>query len=118
VATEDRQDALEALAMIRARRMRALDRLRQLGLLHWTRRLVRDAASGWRCEQTSSAYVLTPERGTPAFACDLQTARAVKLVSSKKTAHEVPRAAPEARQAALEALAMVAARRMRALGLA
>ena len=37
----------------------ALDRLRACGFLTWTRRLVRDAKSGWRCEQTSNAYLLT-----------------------------------------------------------
>jgi hypothetical protein len=34
---------------------RAVAQLRQFGFLDWTRRLVRTA---WRCEQTSSAYVL------------------------------------------------------------
>jgi hypothetical protein len=91
---------------------RALERLRRLGLLSWQRRLVRDAASGWRCEQTSSAYVLTPA------ACDPQIAGAVQVHLKKKEAHEVERVGPEARQAAMEALAAVAARRMRTLGLA
>jgi hypothetical protein len=35
---------------------RALAQLRAFGFLDWTRRLIRTA---WRCEQTSSAYVLT-----------------------------------------------------------
>jgi DNA-binding transcriptional MocR family regulator len=112
---------LAALARVHvATVQRALERLRSLGLLAWQRRLVRDAASGWRCEQTSSAYVLTPEAplalGVPA--CDLQIARAVQVSLKKKDAHEGTRVAPEAHQRALEALAAIAARRMRALGLA
>jgi hypothetical protein len=91
---------------------RQLERLRRLGLLFWQRRLVRDAASGWRCEQTSSAYVLTPS------ACDPQIAGAVQVHLKKKEAREMERVAPEVRQAAMEALAAIAARRMRALGLA
>lgn len=111
---------LAALAAVHvATVQRALDRLWSLGLLRWTRRLVRDAASGWRAEQTSNAYWLTPERETPAFACDLQTARAVKLVKKRKAAvDEVRRAAPEDRDAATRALATIAARRMAKLGLA
>ena len=35
-----------------------LARLRALGFLTWTRRLVRDAATAWRAEQTSNAYAL------------------------------------------------------------
>ena len=38
---------------------RALARLCELGFIRWTRRLVRDAASAWRTEQTTNAYVLT-----------------------------------------------------------
>ena len=37
---------------------RALARLRECGFLTWTRRLIRDPRTGWRCEQTSNAYVL------------------------------------------------------------
>ena len=48
---------------------RAIDRLHALGLLFWQRRLVRDETTGWRTEQASNAYVLTPS------ACDLQIAR-------------------------------------------
>ena len=65
---------LAALATVSvATVQRALDRLRQLGLLFWQRRLVRDEATGWRCEQTSNAYVLTPA------ACDMQPARPVQI---------------------------------------
>jgi hypothetical protein len=90
---------------------RALDRLRSLGLLFWQRRLVRDEATGWRCEQTSSAYVLTPA------ACDLQIARPVQVSLKRKEAREVERVAAEVRQAAQAVLDAVRARRMRVLGL-
>jgi hypothetical protein len=73
---------------------------------------VRDAATGRRCEQTSSAYVLTPS------ACDPQSAGPVQVHLKKKAAHEKAQVAPEARQAAMETLAAIAAKRMRALGLA
>ena len=36
---------------------RAITSMRDLGLLRWERRLVRN---GWRCEQTSNAYELVP----------------------------------------------------------
>ena len=38
--------------------VRALAQLKELGFVTWTRRLVRDAASGWQCRQTSNAYQL------------------------------------------------------------
>jgi hypothetical protein len=94
---------------------RQLDRMRALGLLFWQRRLVRDEATGWRCEQTSNAYVLLPS------ACDPQIAGPVQLVLKKKEQKdriEAEQVAPEVRQAALEGLAAIARRRMRALGLA
>lgn len=57
---------------------RALERLRLCGFLDWTRRLVRSAATGWRCEQTSNAYVLRVP------ACEAHFARPVPLVRIKK----------------------------------
>ena len=57
---------------------RALGRLRALGLVQWTLRLVRDAASSWRCEQASSAYVLVPSP------CGAQAAPQVGLIDKKK----------------------------------
>jgi len=93
--------------------MRALARLRSLGLLRWQCRLVR---TRWRAEQTSNAYVLTP--ATASGACDLQTAGAVNIDLKKKEAQEAERVAPEVRQAARETLAAIAARRMRLLGFA
>lgn len=38
---------------------RALAALAGCGLLRWARRLARDAASGWRCEQVSNGYALS-----------------------------------------------------------
>jgi hypothetical protein len=37
---------------------RALERLQEIGLVRWTRRLVR---AGWRAEQASNAYELVPD---------------------------------------------------------
>ncbi len=37
---------------------RALQRLRELGLVQWVRRLVRGSDTGWRAAQTSNAYCL------------------------------------------------------------
>ena len=44
-----------------------INRLRELGLLRWERRIMRN---GWRAEQTSNAYELLPD-GTPlVIPCD------------------------------------------------
>lgn len=91
---------------------RALERLRGLGLLLWQRRLRRDAATGWRCEQTSSSYVLTPA------ACDPQIAAPVQIGLIKKASNKAERARPEAQMAAQQALEAVRMRRMRQLRLA
>jgi hypothetical protein len=92
---------------------RALSRLRELGLVHWVRRLVRE---GWRCEQASNAYTLMTA-GNPVFSCDAQSARAIRLVMSKKTAREAEPTAPAVHQAAQAMLDAVRVRRLRALGL-
>jgi hypothetical protein len=103
---------LAALAAVHvATVQRALDRLRELGLLSWQRRLVRD---GWQSHQTSNAYVLTPA----AVSHDMQIARPVKVDLKKKDRIEAERTAPEVRESAMTALAAIAVRRMRALGLA
>jgi hypothetical protein len=105
--------SLAALARVHvATVQRALDRLRELGLLSWQRRLVR---CGWRTEQTSNSYVLTPAATLPA--CDLQIARPVNVSLKKKGRIEAERGAPEVRESALTALATIAARRLRALRL-
>jgi hypothetical protein len=56
---------------------RALARLRELGFLAWTRRLARDAATHWRVEQVSNAYVLR-------VPTDMQFAGAAILIGSKR----------------------------------
>jgi DNA-binding transcriptional MocR family regulator len=50
---------------------RACAKLKDLGLLRWTQRLIRN---GWRAEQTSNAYELVPTAELPVPACDRQTA--------------------------------------------
>jgi len=57
---------------------RGLERLRLCGFLDWTRRLIRSAATGWRCEQTSNAYVLRLPT------CEAHFARPVPLIRFKK----------------------------------
>ena len=57
---------------------RALAQLKAFGFLDWTRRLVRGASTGWRCEQTSNAYVLHVPT------CDAHFARAVRSVEKEK----------------------------------
>lgn len=58
----------------------ALKRLRECGFVKWTRRLVRNAATGWRAEQTSNAYVLLVP------SCDSGFQRQVPLFRFKKAA--------------------------------
>lgn len=89
---------------------RALDRLRGLGLLFWQRRLVRDETTGWRCEQTSNAYALTPT--TTVSACDPQLAGAVEISLRKKEACKQTPTASAVQMAAQSALAAIAARRI------
>ena len=60
-----------------------LARLRRLGFLAWTRRLVRDAATGWRAEQTSNAYALRVP-GPAAVACEFGKQPGVVLRLFKK----------------------------------
>jgi hypothetical protein len=103
-------DRLAALARVHASSVvRALAALREAGFLDWTRRLVRDAATGWRCEQTSNAYILLVP------ACDTQDGGAASLLSERKTAREVEVAALPEHSSALTALAEIAARRMKVL---
>lgn len=96
---------------------RALDALRDLGLVVWVRRLVRE---GWRAAQTSNGYRLTT--GSPVAlppprrrrACDGQDGRGTRLESLSLTS---PPPDPGAVLAAREALARVAERRAASLGL-
>ena len=61
--------------------VRALARLRDLGFLTWTRRLLRGAGSDWQCRQTSNAYALA----VPG-ACDTHFAKPVISSVYKKEA--------------------------------
>jgi hypothetical protein len=63
-----------AMATVR----RALEQLRCFGFLDWTRRLVRSAGTGWRCEQDSNAYVLQLP------SCEVHFARGVNFLRFKK----------------------------------
>jgi hypothetical protein len=90
---------------------RALVQLRQCGFITWTRRLVRCAASGWRTEQASSAYVLVIP------ACEAHFAPQVRRKNSLAWVGSLPTPGPT-QQEALRSLASIAAARMRTLGLA
>jgi hypothetical protein len=90
---------------------RALQAARELGLVDWAARRVKAA---WRSLRASNRYVLTVPAGP--VRTTGQQGRGVTY-REEKPAHEVARVAPEARKAAVEALAAIAARRMRALGL-
>ncbi len=83
--------------------VRCLARLKACGFLDWTRRLVRDAITGWRVEQGTNAYVLAVP------ACDVQFAPAVLLIGSKK--EEAQQRMPR-----MESPFQSAARQLRALG--
>jgi hypothetical protein len=87
---------------------RALDRLRGLGLLGWDKRLVR---AGWRVEQTSNAYQLTPEGPPiPAKSPRQSTGGQVGRETPSKFISTVPAQASVAEQlAAFEALGRIAA---------
>jgi hypothetical protein len=80
---------------------RALGRLRGLGLVSWVRRLVRGSGTGWRCEQSSNAYMLA----TPA--CDAHAARPVQRFQTK----EKQEARDELRRAAAAAPDLLLRRR-------
>jgi hypothetical protein len=97
----------------RSTAVEAVKRLRDLGVLSWRKTRLRVAWSlGVASRQWRNIYrVLT---GPPTESSQ-QTADRVQ--ARKKDCIERPPVAPEVRQAALEALAAIAARRMRALGL-
>jgi hypothetical protein len=91
---------------------RATATMRDLGLLRWQTRLVR---ADWRAEQVSNAYELLTPSENPRPRCGGQSGRETRKIDIPLDGIEM---APEARQAAMEALAAIAARRMRTLGLA
>jgi hypothetical protein len=100
---------------------RALQAARSLGLVDWAARRVQAA---WRSLRASNRYVLTVPPGAvrpadrPAGRTASQQARGVTYPKEKQ-AREGTRPVSEAvRRAAGEALAAIATRRMRALGLA
>ena len=84
---------------------RSLNRMRELGRLSWERRLRRDSATGWRCEQTSNAYVLCPD-------CDIHSAREAGLARLKKEARQESKPESGRPETDFES----AARQLRALG--
>ena len=98
----------------RSTAVEAVKRLRDLGVLSWRKTRLRVAWSlgvasrQWRNIYRLLAGPLTESRGQPTD----------RVQAKKKARIEVERVAPEARQAALEALAAIASRRVRALGLA
>ena len=79
--------------------VRALARLRECGFITWVRRLVRDAASGWRCVQTSNAYTLALPN-----ACDTHFAKQVCSRVYRKVGSCTDRQARESAARQLEAL--------------
>jgi hypothetical protein len=81
---------------------RALARLRDCGFLTWTRRLARDAASGWAVRQISNAYVLLVP------ASDMQIALPASFIRLRKPAHQ--------KGGGGETIFESAARQLRALG--
>jgi hypothetical protein len=98
----------------RSTAVEAVKRLRDLRVLTWRKTRLRVAWSlGVASRQWRNLYRLLvgPHTESSQQPTDRVQAR-------KKDCIERPRVAPEARQAALEALAAIAARRMKALGLA
>ena len=76
-------DTLAALACVCRDTVReALKLLRAFGFLDWTRRLIRDASTGWRAAQTSNAYVLRVP------SCEAEIPAGVPGSLSKRTAGE------------------------------
>jgi hypothetical protein len=84
---------------------RALDALRAVGLVIWQCRLVRD---GWRCAQTSSAYMLLTPAGNPpefrAARCGGQNVRETKTLMNQGLTY-LPLMSDRDREAAKVALA-------------
>jgi hypothetical protein len=92
---------------------RALQRLRELGLVQWVRRLVRGSDTGWRAAQTSNAYCLfdaprlslphriLKTRFTSRTACASQQRLAQPIATSAEIA--VAREALERRRRTVEA---------------
>jgi hypothetical protein len=106
-------DSAESVSTVK----RALERFRDIGIVFWVRRIVRE---GWRAVQTSNAYLLslgeTPKIPTPA--CKVQTERETRKAAFsflQTPVSAVVEVSPQAQQQAREALARVAAQRQAAL---
>jgi hypothetical protein len=98
----------------RSTAVEAVKRLRDLGVLSWRRTRLRVAWSlGVASRQWRNIYHLLAGPLT-----ESSTRPTDRVQARKKDRIEVARVAPEARQAAMETLAAIAAKRMRALGLA
>ena len=82
---------------------RAITSMRDLGLLRWERRLVRN---GWRCEQTSNAYELVPTaHHLQVPHCGGQNVRETGFLDESRKPNSAVVAAPDDVAAALAALA-------------
>lgn len=68
---------------------RALERLQACGFIEWTRRLVRSAATGWRVEQTSNAYVLRVPATEAHFARPVKNLRFKKQAANSDTSWQM-----------------------------
>lgn len=82
---------------------RAAAAMRGLGLLRWVSRLVRDAASGWRCAQASNSYQLMSSADQPAarVCCDGQKDRAIRRIEITSAVEVAAARAALARRAAV-----------------
>jgi len=82
---------------------RAITSMRDLGLLRWERRLVRN---GWRCEQTSNAYELVPTaQHLHVPRCGGQNVRETGFLDKSRKPNGTAIAAPDDVAAAQAALA-------------
>jgi hypothetical protein len=98
----------------RSTAVEAVRRLRVLGVLSWRKTRLRVVWSlGVASRQWRNIYRLLAGPLT-----ESSTRTTDRVQARKKDRIESPQVAPEARQAALETLAAIAARRMKALGLA
>jgi Helix-turn-helix domain len=96
---------------------RALDTLKDLGLVRWINRLVRD---GWRAAQTSNAYLLAPSEVANPPACRARrcaghSARQTRKDRDSSVQQPVLEVSECERSGAREALARVATQRQAAI---
>ena len=115
------QSLAARVGVCRSTATRALARLRECGFLDWTRRLVRDVASGWRTEQASNAYELKlpaceAQKPPPVLFARLRKAWA--LPRREERGFQAELISPNEAQTAREALARVRQQRQTALATA